>query len=130
MADLAIFILRFGIGAMFFMHGLQLVFGKFNGPGMVNFSKFLSSLGFSPALAWSYVASYTILIGGIFLILGICVRLSSLLVLMFILVALFKVHLNKGFFLPEGSEYTFVIACACLALILFGGGRFSMFNKF
>ncbi|MEW5758669.1 MAG: DoxX family protein [Candidatus Omnitrophota bacterium] len=130
MVDLAILILRFGIGVMFFMHGLQLAFGKFGGSGISNFAKFLSTLGFVPALAWSYIAAYTTLIGGIFLLLGICVRFSSFALLIFTLVALIKVHLSKGFFLPGGFEYTFVIASGCLTLILLGSGKLSLLNKF
>ena len=128
MLDWGILILRLGVGIMFVAHGLQMAFGLFGGPGINGFSKMLSGLGFVPAIFWSYIASYAVLLGGLFLILGIQTRGSAALLLIFILTAAVKVHLSKGFFLSNGGfEYTFVIAAACLALILLGSGRFNIF---
>ena len=125
MLDLGILVLRLGIGIMFLAHGLQMAFGLFKGPGIKAFSEMLFGLGFVPAMFWSYVASYTVLLGGLCLILGMQTRLASALLLIFILTAGVRVHLSKGFFLADGGfEYTFVIAAACIALILSGAGKF------
>jgi putative oxidoreductase len=114
---------------MFVAHGLQMAFGLFAGPGVIGFSKMLAGLGITPEIFWSYVASYTVLFGGVFLILGIQTRISAGLLLIFILTAAVKVHLSKGFFLSNGGfEYTFVIAAACLALILLGSGKYDIFR--
>jgi putative oxidoreductase len=130
MIDLALLILRLGLGVMFVAHGLQ-TFGMFAGPGIKEFSGFLSGLGFSPAIVWAYIGACSELIGGIFVILGILPRISALLLMIFIVVAAYKVHLSKGFFIQSGGfEYTFIIACICLALIIAGSGKFSLFNKF
>lgn len=129
MLDWGILVLRLGIGIMFVAHGLQMAFGLFGGPGVKGFSGMLSSLGFFPAIFWSYLASYTVLVGGFLLILGVQTRLAAALLLIFILTAAIKVHLSKGFFLSNGGfEYTFVIAATCLALILLGSGKFSIFR--
>ena len=129
MLDWGILVLRLGVGIMFVAHGLQMAFGLFKGPGVSGFAKMLTGLGFAPAVFWSYVASYTVLIAGFFLILGIQVRGAAALLLIFILTAAVKVHLSKGFFLANGGfEYNFVIACACLALILLGSGKFDIFR--
>ena len=129
MLDWGILVLRLGIGIMFMAHGLQMAFGLFKGPGVNGFSNMLSGLGFVPAIFWSYVASYTVLLGGIFLILGIQTRGAATLLLVFILTAAIKVHLSKGFFLSNGGlEYNFVIAAACLALILLGPGKYVIFR--
>lgn len=130
MLDLAILVLRLGLGVMFVAHGLQMAFGMFGGSGVTGFSKMLSSLGFSPAIFWAYLAAYTVLIGGLFLILGILTRVSAFFLLIFIVVAAVKVHWSKGFFLPAGFEYTFIIACVCLALLLLGPGKFSLLDRF
>jgi len=130
MLDLGILVLRLALGIMFVAHGLQMVFGLFGGPGVKGFSQMLSGLGFAPAMFWSYIASYTVLLGGLLVIIGVQTRLAAILLLIFILTAGIKVHLNKGFFLSNGGfEYTFVIAAICLALILLGPGKFSVFNK-
>jgi putative oxidoreductase len=124
MLDWGILVLRLGLGIMFIAHGLQMAFGLFGGPGVKGFAGMLSGLGFVPAIFWSYVASYTVLLGGLFLIVGIQTRPAASLLLIFILTAGIKVHLSKGFFLANGGfEYTFVIAAACLALILLGPGK-------
>jgi putative oxidoreductase len=129
MLDWGILILRSGIGIMFVAHGLQMAFGLFGGPGIGGFSKMLSGLGFVPAVFWSSIAAYTVLFGGLFLILGIQTRGAAALLLIFIFTAAVKVHLGKGFFLANGGyEYTFVIAAACLALILLGPGKFNVFR--
>lgn len=127
MLDWGILVLRLGIGIMFVAHGLQMAFGLFGGPGVKGFSGMLTSLGFFPAIFWSYAASYTVLVGGLLLIAGVQTRPAAALLLIFILTAAIKVHLSKGFFLSNGGfEYTFVIASACLALILLGPGSFTI----
>ncbi|MFA5411411.1 MAG: DoxX family protein [Candidatus Omnitrophota bacterium] len=131
MAGIAVLILRLGLGIMFIAHGLQKVAGMFGGPGIKGFSEMLSGLGFAPALFWACLAGYTELIAGTFLILGIFVRSASALLLILMVVAAIKVHLAKGFFLSGGGfEYVFIIACVCLALILLGGGKFSITKNF
>jgi putative oxidoreductase len=123
-----ILVLRLGLGIMFTAHGLQMALGLFGGPGVNGFSKMIAGLGFFPPLLWAYVACYTVLIGGIFLILGVFTRLSASLLLVFILTAALKVHLSKGFFMAAGGfEYNFVIAASCLALILIGAGKYTIF---
>lgn len=130
MLDLGILVLRLALGVMFVAHGLQMAFGLFGGPGVRGFSQMLSGLGFAPAIFWSYIASYTVLLGGLLVIIGVQTRLAAILLLIFILTAGIKVHLSKGFFLSNGGfEYTFIIAAICIALILLGPGKFSMFNK-
>jgi putative oxidoreductase len=116
---------------MFAAHGAQKAFGLFGGPGVKGFSEMLSGLGFSYPLVWAYIAAYTEVIGGIFLILGLFTRGSAALLFILMAVAIIKVHLAKGFFLSQGGfEYAFIIASVCIALILLGPGKFSITNKF
>jgi len=131
MTDLAILVLRLGLGIMFAAHGAQKALGLFSGPGIAGFSKMLSGMGFTPAIFWAYLAANTELIGGLFLILGICVRSSAVMLLILISVAALKVHLAKGFFLSGGGfEYAFIIAVICIALIFLGAGKFAIIRKF
>jgi putative oxidoreductase len=129
MLDWGILILRLGIGIMFAAHGLQKAFGFFGGPGIKGFSQMLSGLGFAPSIYWAYLAAYTETLGGLFLIMGLYTQSSAAMLLILIITAAIKVHLGKGFFLSNGGfEYTFVIAAACLSLILLGPGKFSFFR--
>ncbi len=130
MADLAILVLRLGIGIMFSAHGLQKTFGMFGGPGIAGVTKMVAGMGFTPAAAWAYALAYTELIGGLLLIVGLGVRVSSFLLLAVMSVAIFKIHGAHGFFSMQGGfEYPFVIASVCLALLLTGGGKYGMNNK-
>lgn len=125
MQDWVCLILRICLGVVFVGHGLQKAFGLFSGPGIDGFSQFLSSLGFKPAIFWAYLAAYVELVGGLSLLLGIFTRIAAAFILILIIVAALKVHITKGFFLQSGGfEYTFVLACICLALMLMGPGRF------
>jgi len=131
MVDLAILVLRISLGVVFVAHGLQAALGMFSGPGVSGFSDMLAGLGFKPSLFWAYVGAYVELIGGIFLILGIFTRAAALFILIFMVVAILKVHLVKGFFIQAGGfEYNFVIICICIALMLLGPGKYSITAKF
>lgn len=125
--DWASLVLRLGLGVMFMAHGLQKTFGLFSGPGMQGFRQMLAGLGFVPAGFWAYLGAYTELLGGAFLILGLFTRGSAALLLVFMLVAILKVHLSKGFFLSSGGfEYPFIIICSLAALLILGGGNFAL----
>jgi len=130
MTDLASLVLRFSLGVMFFAHGLQLALGKLGGPGPKGFSEMLSGLGLAPALFWAYLAGYTTLIGGLFLTIGLFTRAAAFALIIFMSVALVKVHLAKGFFLMNGGyEYNFVVICALIALIILGTGKYGITHK-
>ncbi len=129
--NMALLILRLGLGIIFFAHGAQKAFGLFSGPGINGFSGMLANLGFWPSIFWAYLAAYVEFLGGLFVILGIFPRISSGLILILIIVATAKVHLSKGLFLANGGfEYNLLITCVSAALVILGSGRFSLFNKF
>lgn len=131
MMDLALLVLRLGLGAIFIAHGLQKAFGMFAGPGLKGFSEMLSGMGFTPALFWASVAAYTELICGLLLVIGLFTRPAAALLLILILVAIYKVHLSKGLFLSQGGfEYVLLIACVCIGLIILGTGKFGITDKF
>lgn len=131
MNDSASLILRLGLGIMFLAHGLQLAFGLFGGPGVLGFSKMLENINIVPALFFSYLAGYSCLIGGLCLIVGFCTRLAIIPLMVFMLVAMFKVHLEKGFYLANGGfEYTFVVIFSLIALFLLGSGQYGITKKF
>jgi putative oxidoreductase len=128
--DLASLVLRLGLGIMFTGHGLQKVFGLFGGPGIKGFSGMLSGLGFGPAIFFAYLVGYIELLGGLSLVLGLSTRISATLLLITMLVAVYKVHLSKGFFMSSGGfEYPFIIISVCIALIVMGGGKYSIFKN-
>jgi len=122
--------LRLGLGIMFASHGAQKVFGLFGGPGLQKFTGVIKSLGFVPPGLFAGLAAYGELIGGTLLIVGLCTRIASVYLAVFIMIAGVRVHLAHGFFLQNGGvEYVFVIACSCLALALSGSQRLCLTKK-
>ncbi len=129
--NLAILILRIAVGVIFIAHGAQKVFGVFGGSGIGGFSGILENKAFIfPSLmAWAVALSE--FFGGILLVLGIIPRISAFLISIIMLVAVIGIHGPNGFFAANGGfEYPFMLLMASIALMLTGGGKFSLFDKF
>lgn len=118
----AISLIRLVLGAVFFLHGSQKVFGWFGGPGLEGFVKWASQYKISEIVA--YLAAFSELIGGILLFTGIFSRLGALMVIGVMLGAIFLVHWPHGFFLEKGGyEYPLVLALCALAVLIAGPGK-------
>ena len=129
--DIALLVLRVVVGVIMSAHGLQKVFGVFGGSGMEAFTGMIKGMGFTPPLVWAWIAALSELIGGIFLVLGIMPRLSAFMIGAVMVVAIAKVHGANGFFMMKGGyEYQLLLLASCVSLILSGGGKLSIFNKF
>jgi len=101
-------------------------------------AKFASSLpSYGIPVALGYVAAYSELIGGCFLIIGLLTRLDALLLAGNMFVAAFVVQLpdavrdpdagrNKVFAAIRGMELPLSVLAAMIALLLLGGGRYSL----
>ncbi|MBD3427137.1 MAG: DoxX family membrane protein [Candidatus Omnitrophica bacterium] len=128
--DLALFILRLAVGVVFIAHGLQKVFGMFGGSGIDGLSRMLESLGVMPPVLWAWVAAIGELAGGTLLVLGIFPRLSALVIGMIMMAAIVLVHWKNGYFASNGGfEYPLLNLMCSIAIILAGGGKYSIFNK-
>jgi len=130
--DTAILVLRVASGLIFIPHGVSKVFGS---GGVAKFASSLPSYGIPVALG--YVAAYSELIGGCFLIIGLLTRLDALLLAGNMFVAAFVVQLpdavrdpdagrNKVFAAIRGMELPLSVLAAMIALLLLGGGRYSL----
>ena len=120
--DWALLFLRIALGAIFVAHGSQKIF-VFGHAGVAGF---LTTLGVPLPNISAYLLMAAEFGGGILLLLGLLTRIAALSILIAMLVALFEVHLSKGFFLPEGFEYVFMLIFSSLALLIAGGGRFAI----
>jgi len=117
--DIAFWGLRATIGAIFVVHGS----GKF-GPGFVGF--LTGPLGLPAELQIPIALAETI--GGILLIVGVLSRISSSLLAIIMLGAIFHVKAASSF-TGEGVlsyEYDLLILAACLVIIVAGPGRISV----
>lgn len=118
--------LRLALGLVFIAHGAQKLFGWWGGNGLEGTAGFFeNSLGLAPGIFWAFLAGAGEFVGGIMILLGALTRIGATLTGVTMIVALFLVHRN-AFFLPEGMEFVLTLLAASLALIVIGGGAFSV----
>lgn len=130
--DLSAFLLRLTLALVLFPHGAQKVFGWFGGHGLEpTLQYFQNDLGVP--LVFGIVAIAAEFLGSIALFIGFLTRLVAFVVAVEMIVAVYLVHLDFGFFMNwmggqkgEGFEYHILLLGICLALILKGGGLWSI----
>jgi len=111
----AALIARLVLGLIMVVHGAQKVFPR---GALYQFAQMVAHMGLPYWLG--YVAAFTELFGGAFLILGLLVHLAALGVAIDMAVAILKVHLHHGLVGPQG--YEFPLAVFALAIVLIGTG--------
>lgn len=118
--------LRVPVGIIFAAHGAQKLFGWFGGYGLEGTGQFFGSIGLAPGYLMALLAGAAEFFGGLALVLGLFVRPAAAALSVAMLVAIFAVHLSKGFFLDKGGyEYALALFAASVSLLFTGGGRSS-----
>jgi putative oxidoreductase len=133
--DLALLLLRLGLGAILWAHGAQKLLGLFGGHGPQGFVRLVSTLGLPASLAWLVIAIE--FLGGIAIALGVLSRLAALGFTVAMVVGIVKLHWANGFFMNwgaaggrgEGYEYPLLLAVVAFVLLLTGPGRFALFGR-
>lgn len=127
MMALSLLLLRLVIGLIFVGHGAQKLFGIFGGHGLAGTTQFMSQLGLHPAKGWAIIAALAEFVGGLLLALGLFTPLASLFIIGVMLVAITRVHWNKGFWSSQGGyEYNVVLIALAVVLGLLGAGAYSL----
>lgn len=123
----ATLVLRVGLGLALIPHGAQKLFGWFGGYGLQGTGQWMDSIGLHPGMLMAALAGSAEFFGGLALVLGLLTRPAAALTAFTMLVAIFSVHINSGFFLSNGGyEYGFVLLMASLSLLISGAGRLSL----
>jgi putative oxidoreductase len=128
--DLGLLVLRLGLGSIMFGHGAQKVMGWFGGGGPKMFLGWMASMGVPAPIAW--LAMLVEFVGGIAVILGLFSRTAALGFAGNMLVATAMVHWKNGFFGGEGGsgwEWSGMLLCAALTIVLAGPGRIAVFDE-
>jgi len=126
-AGAAALILRVPVGLVLAAHGVQKLFGWFGGNGLAGTAQWLSSMGMEPGYLMAILAGSAEFFGGLALVVGLLTRLAALVAAFTMLVAIFSVHISNGLFVGNGGyEYALILMVALLALVVQGGGAFSM----
>lgn len=123
--DLALLILRCGIGAVMLAHGINHIVGGGRIPGV---AKWFASLGMRRPLLQAWLASLTEVAAGVSLVLGILTPLGAAGVVGTMAVAWIINHRTNGFFIfrpGEGWEYVMTLLLCGVALGTLGAGEWS-----
>lgn len=126
------FVLRLVLGLVIIPHGLQKLFGWFGGYGFKGTMGFLTGTMKLPYLIGVLVIAAESF-GALGVIFGFATRLGALGILAVMIGAAVTSHLPNGFFMNwsgqqkgEGYEYHLLAGAIAIALILLGGGAFSV----
>ena len=117
-------LLRLIVGATFIAHGWM----KLSTFGVAGTAGFLTTLGVPLAGVMAPILIATELGGGILLVLGLLTRYVSLPLLFTMVVAIATVHLQHGFFLPQGYEFALLLGVGLVTLLLQGSGALALDN--
>ena len=119
-------LLRVALGALIFPHGAQKLFGLFGGGGYAaTIGYFSAQLGVPAWLTTLVVISESV--GGLLLIAGLLSRLAALALVADMVGAIALVNLKSGFFWTNGGvEYPLLVIVVALAVVIRGGGAFSV----
>lgn len=124
-------LVRIITGLLLMPHGAQKLFGWFGGGGLSGTGQFFeSSLGMSPGVLWAGAAGTVEFFGGLALVLGLLTRPAALGVVVLMCVAM-TVHIPQGFFWSDGGyEYPLMWGILAVAILLRGGGEWSLDARF
>jgi putative oxidoreductase len=125
--DLALLVLRLGVGLTFAAHGAQKIFGWWGGPGLSGWKGAVARMGFRPVTLFTSVSALAEFVGGLFLAAGLLTPLAGAVLVGQSVVIIGHVHWPKGFFNTRGGyEFPLVLAVGATALILIGAGAWSV----
>jgi putative oxidoreductase len=120
-------LVRLVLGASFFAHGTQKLFGWFGGHGLDGTGGFMESLGFRPGKAYALAAGLCEAGGGLLLALGFLGPVGPALIVVAMVVAMATVHWKNGYFATaSGVELPLVSAACAMAIAFAGPGAYAL----
>ncbi len=130
--DVALLVLRVALGYVFFFHGMQkltTMYGGYGFTGTLGF--FTAKLGIPTVFAFLSIMAEGI--GWAGLIAGLLTRIAALGIAVNMAVAVYMMHFQNGIFMNwfgnqkgEGYEYHLLVIAIGIALIIRGGGKWSI----
>jgi len=127
--SIAFLIARLILGLGLMAHGTQKLFGWFGGGGIAGTGGFFENVGFRPGALFALAAGLGETVGGLLTVLGLGGALGPALIVSVMLVAIFSVHISKGFFNQNGGWELPVTNIGLAVAIAFGGnGLYSLDN--
>lgn len=129
--DVLPLVLRVALGMVMFPHGAQKLLGWFGGGGFGATMQGMTGMGLPAVIVFLVIVAE--FFGSLGLISGFLTRLSALGITAVMLGAIATVHSKVGFFMNwsgtqagEGFEYHLLVIGIAIALMIRGGGLFSV----
>lgn len=130
--SLSSFILRLTVGLVMFPHGAQKLLGWFGGYGFsATMDAFTGKMGMPWIIAFLVIIGESV--GALALITGFMTRFTAASLAVIMVGAIAMGHWQNGFFMNwfgqqagEGFEYHLLMIGMCVALVLSGGGKWSV----
>jgi putative oxidoreductase len=120
-------ILRLVVGGLFVGHGVQKLFGWFDGPGLDATAQGFEHLGLRPGKPHAIAAGAAETGGGALLAVGLETPFAASVLTATMLTAIHRVHAKNGPWTTNGGyEYNLVLIAAALALAEVGPGTLSL----
>jgi putative oxidoreductase len=120
-------LIRLAFGLALAAHGAQKLFGVLGGFGIAGTGGFFETLGFRPGKPFATLAGAGELGGGLALAFGFLTPFAASVLMASMLVAMFGVHVEKGFFAQHGGyEFPLLVAAAAAGLAFTGPGAISL----
>ena len=125
LAPLGPLLLRVALGAVFFVHGSQKMFGWFGGHG---YSATIAMMHDQMGIPTFFAALVPIaeFFGGLGVLVGLLTPVAAFGIFCVMVTAVFHVHLSAGFFAPKGFEYPLTLGLVALSLMVTGAGPWSL----
>jgi len=123
LVSIGLLLLRCTLGILLFIAGSGKLFGWFSGYGMKATIEGFGKIGISMPLI--YLSTYTELIGGLLITIGLLTRPAAFAVMINMLVATL-VTLPNGFMGPTGAQTPFIFLIIDIVILLCGPMTFSM----
>ena len=123
-SDVALMILRAGLGMMIFVHGYNKAFrgGRLAGTG-----RWFQSMGMRPGKVHATLAASVEMGVGVLLVVGLLTQVGAAGLIGLMVVAFWTVHRHKGFMITgEGWEYVALIAVMSAVCAMLGPGLISL----
>jgi putative oxidoreductase len=118
------------LGTVFVAHGVQKLFGWFDGPGLDGFTEMMEKTNMHPPRRNAIAAGVAETAGGAALAAGALTPLAATSLIATMLVAIRKVHLENGFFATKGGyEFNLALIGGVVALVDGGPGPASVDAK-
>lgn len=127
-SEWALALLRVVLGVIFLYHGYLKLFVAGGFKGTV---AFFTTLGIPFPLYSALLVSVVEFAGGVFLVLGILTRWTTLVLLFEMIVALFVVHIKNGFLVSKGGyEFVLLIIAGLVVVLNKGAGKLAWGKSF